>query len=146
MSNKALEHITATSIGLKTIILKKKHQIILDEPVDFGGKDTGMNPLAALLASLAGCENVIANMVAKEMNFTFHGIDFDIEGEFDPKGLMGDPNVRPYFQTIVIKTKVKTDESYERIKELQERTQERCPIFRTLEAAGIILETQWTKV
>jgi putative redox protein len=110
-----------------------------------GGKDSGPNPLSTLLSSLAGCENVIANMVAKEIGFDLQGIEFNVKGTLDPRGMMGDPNVKPYFENVVINAEVKTDESEKRVKELQEKTDQRCPVFTTLKAAGIELEPNWSK-
>ncbi|WP_412733836.1 OsmC family protein [Heyndrickxia acidicola] len=50
--------------------------MIIDEPTNMGGKDTGANPLGTLLGALAGCENVVTNMVAKEIDFNLKGIEF----------------------------------------------------------------------
>jgi len=58
-------------------------------------------------APLVGCENEIANLVAKEIKFCLRGIDFKVNGELDFRGLMGDPSVRTYFQTINIEAIVK---------------------------------------
>src|SRR5699024_7589648 len=58
-----------------------------------------------MLIALAGCENVVAHAVAKEMAFDLQGLTFDISGEFDPRGFMGDPNVRTYFETVTINVK-----------------------------------------
>jgi hypothetical protein len=57
-----------------------------------------------------------------------------VDGELDSRGLMGDPSVRPYFQTINIEAIVKTTESEERVQELKEKTDARCPVFNTLKA------------
>jgi putative redox protein len=110
-----------------------------------GGKDTGPDPLSALLSSLAGCENVIANFVAKEIEFDLQGIEFDITGILDTRGLMGDPEVKPYFEKVRVEAKVKTSESQERVDQLQKLTDERCPVFTTLKAAGIELQPRWVK-
>ncbi|WP_282201373.1 OsmC family protein [Collibacillus ludicampi] len=123
----------------------KNHEIIIDTTPAFGGKETGPDPLSLVLSALAGCENIVANLVAKEINFDLQGIEFDIRGEFDPRGLMGDPNVRPYFEKVTIHAKVKTSESEDRLKELQEITDSRCPVYTTLKAAGVELESNWVK-
>ncbi|WCK56267.1 OsmC family protein [Aneurinibacillus sp. Ricciae_BoGa-3] len=142
---KIIERVTAVSQGMQTKVRSKNHELIIDEPPAMGGKDTGSNPLGTLLSALAGCENVIANMVAKEINFDLQSIEFDIRGEFDPRGLMGDPNVRPYFQKVTINAKVKTSESEERVQELQEKTDLRCPVYTTLKAANVDLVPNWVK-
>ncbi len=110
-----------------------------------GGTDDGQDPLSNLLASLAGCENVIANMVAKEMEFDLKSIEFDVNGELDPRGLMGQADVRPYFEKVSVHAKVTTSESQDRIDELKEKTDARCPVYTTLKAAGVELEANWTK-
>jgi putative redox protein len=142
---KNVDRITAISQGMQTHARIKNHEIIIDTTPAFGGKETGPDPLSLLLSALAGCENIMANIVAKEINFDLQGIEFDIRGEFDPRGLMGDPNVRPYFEKVTVHAKVKTSESEDRIKELQEITDSRCPVYTTLKAAGVELEVNWVK-
>lgn len=142
---KSKVNITGQSFGMQSIIKAGNHTITIDEPETMGGKDTGADPLATLLSSLAGCENVIANFVAKEIGFDMQGMEFDITGIIDSRGLMGDPNVRPYFEKIRINGKVQTSESQERIDQLQKITDERCPVFTTLKAANIEMEVNWTK-
>ena len=142
---KLTSRITGVSQGLQTKVKSGNHHFIVDEPEEMGGKDGGPNPLSTLLGALAGCENIIANAVAKEINFDMQGIEFDIRGEFDNRGLKGEPNVRPYFEKVTIQAKVKTNEPEERIKELQEKTDLRCPLFTTLKAADVEMVTNWVK-
>jgi putative redox protein len=139
-------NITGQSIGMQSTIKAANHTIIIDEPAAMGGKDTGPDPLSTLLSSLAGCENVIANFVAKEIEFDLQGIEFDITGILDTRGLMGDPEVKPYFEKVRVEAKVKTSESQERVNQLQKLTDERCPVFTTFKAAGIELQPKWVKV
>jgi putative redox protein len=138
-------NITGQSTGMQSTIKAANHTIFIDEPAAMGGNDTGPDPLSALLSSLAGCENVIANFVAKEIEFDLQGIEFDITGILDTRGLMGDPDVKPYFEKIRIDAKVKTSESQERVDQLQKLTDERCPVYTTFKAAGIELQPKWLK-
>ncbi|HLR07722.1 MAG TPA: OsmC family protein [Bacillota bacterium] len=91
--------------GIKSIVKAGRHELIVDEGSQVGGNDEGPNPLQYMLIALAGCENVVAHAVAKEMAFDLQGLTFDISGEFDPRGFMGDPNVRTYFETVTINVK-----------------------------------------
>lgn len=143
---KSKVNITSQTTGMQSIIKAGNHTITIDEPETMGGKDTGADPLASFLSSLAGCENVIANFVAKEIEFDLQGMEFDITGILDSRGLMGVPNVRPYFEKIKINAKVHTSETQDRINQLQKTTDERCPVYTTLKAAGTELEVNWTKV
>lgn len=137
--------ITSTSEGMKSDIQAGKHNLIIDEPQQMGGTDQGADPLAAMLGSLAGCETVIANMVAKEIKFDLQNISFDINGTLDMRGLMGTADVKPYFDTVNIKAEVSTSETQDRVEELQEIVDQRCPVFTTLQAAGITLNVDWQK-
>ncbi|WP_059104392.1 OsmC family protein [Shouchella shacheensis] len=145
MADKMTFQVNSTSEGMRTDIEAGQHKIAIDEPENMGGKDSATDPLSTLLGSLAGCENVIANLVAKDIHFDLQGISFDIKGELDPRGLMGDPDVRPYFQKVSIEANVQTSETEERIQELQEKTDQRCPVYTTLEAAGVELHANWRK-
>lgn len=137
--------ITSHSEGMKSEVEAGKHTLVIDEPPQMGGTDQGADPLATMLGSLAGCETVIANMVAKEIDFDLQNISFDINGTLDMRGLMGTADVKPYFETVNIKAEVTTSESQDRVEELQEIVDQRCPVFTTLKAAGITLNVDWQK-
>ncbi len=130
---------------MRTDSVAGKHKIAIDEPVAMGGKDSAIDPLSAFLASLIGCENVMAQIIAKEMDFDLQGISFDVEGELDSSGLMGNLEVKPYFEKVVVKAVVETSESQERINEMQAAVDLRCPVFRTIKDAGIPIENEWVK-
>jgi putative redox protein len=122
-----------------------KHTIAIDEPESFGGKDSAIDPLSTLLASLIACENVMAQIIAKEMNFDLQSISFEVDGSLDLRGLMGNLEVKPYFDQVTVKASVITSEPQERIDELQKTVDLRCPIFRTFKDAGIPIENKWVK-
>ncbi|MEI5908059.1 OsmC family protein [Bacillus spongiae] len=139
-------NIDSTSQKVTTEVKAGAHTFFVDEPKNLGGNDKGANPLNTLLGSLAGCENYIANIVAKEMKFNLNGINFKIEGALDPRGLMGDASVKQYFETIIIEAEVDTDESEERIQELKEKTDSRCPVFNILKDTNFInIQSTWRK-
>ncbi|PYZ97511.1 osmotically inducible protein C [Alteribacter lacisalsi] len=122
-----------------------KHAFVIDEGTRMGGKDSGPNPLQSVLGALAACENVTARMAAKEMNFTFDSMDFQVRGEFDPRGFMGEPGVRPYFETVTIETTVKTEETEELLNELKEKVEARCPVYTMMKEAGVTMHDTWKK-
>lgn len=136
---------TGVSEKMKTQLNAGDHIFVIDEPEAFGGTNQGPDPLSTLLGALVSCENVIANFVAKEIDFDLQGIEYEVDGELDLRGLMGDSNVRTYFQWVKIDAKLRTSESEERILQLQELSDARCPIFQTLKAAGVDITSTWTK-
>ncbi|WP_046175719.1 OsmC family protein [Domibacillus indicus] len=145
LTDKMTFHVSGASEKFKTTIKSKQHEIILDEPKEIGGSDAGPDPLSYLLASLAGCENIIAVMVAQEMDFDLQSLQFDVKGQLDPKGMRGETGARVFFEKVWFKVIVNTTESDERIAELKEKTDARCPVLTMMRAAGIELEIDWTK-
>ncbi|QDP39069.1 OsmC family protein [Radiobacillus deserti] len=139
-------HVHGSTVGFQTIMHTGEHTVVIDEPNSEGGHDAGPDPLKVLLTSLAGCENAVANLVANEMDFDLQSIHFDIKATYDPRGLAGKADVRPYFSKVILDAKVKTSEPEERINELAEKTSDRCPVYATFEAAGIELESNWKSV
>lgn len=131
--------------GMRLDAIAGKHTIVIDEPELFGGKDSAIDPLSTLLASLIACENVMAQIISKEMKFDLQGISFNVEGSLDLAGLMGDLTVKPYFQQVTVHALIETTESEVRIAELQKAVDLRCPVFRTIKDAGIPIENHWVK-
>lgn len=140
-----VEQIKAVSKGMYTEGNSHDHKVIIDEPQNMGGTDQGANPLATLLISLTGCENAIANFVAKEIDFDLKGIEFEVRGDIDPRGMMGDETVRPYFKKITVDAKVNTSETEARVQELQKIVDARCPIYTTMVAADVEMVANWSK-
>ncbi|OIJ12291.1 osmotically inducible protein C [Anaerobacillus arseniciselenatis] len=143
--NKMTLMVNAKTEGITVTAKAGKHEFIIDEGKQMGGQDLGPNPLQSVLGALAACENVTARFIAREMNFDLQDISFKIKGEFDPKGFMGDPSVRPYFETVTVEATVTTSESDDRIKEMQEKVEARCPVYTMLKAANVELNDTWTK-
>lgn len=79
------------------------------------------------------------------MDFDLQGLTFQVTGAFDTRGFMGDSSVRPYFEEVSVDVQVKTTESDERIKELQEQVETRCPIYTLFYAAGVKMNDNWVK-
>ncbi|CEM06984.1 unnamed protein product [Vitrella brassicaformis CCMP3155] len=105
-----------------------KHAQFTDEPAKLGGQDKGPNPLETSLGALCGCLHVLSVGVANEMKMKFDKIDWTAKGELDVKGLKGDPNVQSHFQKVTVEGKIATNESDDRIHELLEKVERRCPL------------------
>ncbi|UII56298.1 OsmC family protein [Cytobacillus spongiae] len=145
MANKMTLKVNATTEGITVRANTGKHEFFIDEGKQMGGQDLGPNPLQSVLGALAGCENVTARFIAREMNFHLEDITFEINGTFDPKGFMGDATVRPYFERVTVEAKVKTEETDDRIKELQQKVESRCPVYTMLKAANVEMNDTWTR-
>ena len=58
---------------------------------------------------------------------------------------MGREEVRPHFQTIRVQATVTTDESEERLIEMVEETERRCPVYNLVMDAGVKTEMLWIR-
>jgi len=60
-----------------------EHRLIVDEPADRGGTDTGPRPTRLLAASLAGCIAITVEMYARRKGWDVDGLEVDVEMEYD---------------------------------------------------------------
>ncbi|HEX5376775.1 MAG TPA: OsmC family protein [Solirubrobacterales bacterium] len=63
------------------------HTVLVDEPVDAGGIDTGPSPARLLAASLAGCVAVTIEMYAERKGWDLGGVEVDVEAEHEGNAL-----------------------------------------------------------
>lgn len=64
-------------------------EFIIDEPTNAGGTNQGPTPVDYVIGALAGCMNVVAHIVAKEMDIELKSLSFEVEGDLDPARLYG---------------------------------------------------------
>ena len=103
--------------------------IIIDEPPSLGGTDHGANPVEYLLASYAGCLNVMGHLVAAELGFKLDKLEIEINGNINPDRLFGkDFTERAGFKKIDIKLKPYAKVSPEVLKQWTMEVENRCPI------------------
>jgi uncharacterized OsmC-like protein len=119
--------------------------LVTDEPEAHGGTGEGPSPLQTVIGALCGCEAVTFNRTAAEFAFAYRGIEFEAEFTIDIRGRLGNRAVRPHFQTVRLHAVVDTDESDERLREVVEETEARCPVFNLLNDAGVRLEMHWLR-
>src|SRR5690625_643606 len=138
--------VSGKSEGMKTYVKAGKHEIVVDEAEQMGGDNAGANPLQYLLTALTGCTNAVAHMAAEEINFDLQELSIKAAGEFDPRGFMGEPEVRSHFQTATITVDVKTSESEVCLTELKDMVTSCCHVYSTFITADIEMNDTWTIV
>jgi uncharacterized OsmC-like protein len=116
-----------------------------DEPEAHGGTGEGPSPLQTVIGALCGCESVTFHRTAAEYEFAYEGITFEAEYTIDIRGRLGVEGVRPHFQTIRVEAVVTTTEPEERLAEVVEETERRCPVFNLVTDAGVKTEMHWIR-
>lgn len=102
-------------------------EIIVDK---LGGENP--SPLHYQLAALAGCLNIVATLVAKDMGIEIGELSVEVEGIFNPSKFMGLEDGRAGFKEVKAVVKVKTDADEETLGKWLEKIEERCPISDNL--------------
>ena len=116
-----------------------------DEPEAHGGTGEGPSPLQAVLGALCGCESVTFRRTATELDFDYDKIEFEAEFTIDIRGRLGVRGVTQHFRTVRVQAVVTTLESEERLREVVEETEARCPVFNLINDAGVNLEVHWIR-
>ena len=117
--------------------------LVTDEPVEHGGTGEGPSPLQTVLGALLGCESVTFSRTAAEMGFAYQGIEYDAAYTIDIRGRLGVRGVTQHFQSVKVDAIVSTDETPERLAEVVEETEARCPVFNLINDAGVRIEMRW---
>lgn len=118
----------------KTIVeTRSGMKITIDEPERLGGGGEGPNPVEYLLASLAGCLNIVGSLVANEMDFHLNDLKFKITGKLDPAKFQGKSDAnRAGYQEIEVKVKAEADVDQKTLNEWLSKVESRCPVSDNL--------------
>ncbi len=117
----------------RVLVKARNFDLIIDEPENLGGDDRGANPVEFVLAALAGCLNVVGNLIAKEMDLKISNLKFEIEGELNPMKFLGKSSAeRAGYQNITAVVSGDTDADEKTIEEWLSRVEERCPVSDNL--------------
>ena len=118
----------------KTIVKARNFEIVIDEPAELGGTNDGPNPVEYVLGAFAGCLNVMAHVVAKELNITLRGIKIDISGPLNPARLFGQSfEERAGFKEISVVLKPDTDADDATLEKWAKAIEDRCPVSDNLQ-------------
>ncbi|PTX64275.1 putative OsmC-like protein [Melghirimyces profundicolus] len=145
-SENQLRKVKASSSWLgkmKTRQYVRDFTFLVDEPEKLGGTNEGPTPLEYVIGAFNGCLLVVIEMVAKEQQFLFKDVVIESYGTVDRRGLLGIADVLPHFQKVVNNITFVTEETNERLDNLQAEVQKRCPMYNLLVDAGIDVQLNW---
>lgn len=104
-----------------------------DEPPILMGNNKGPNAVELVLQALASCLTVGFVYNASAQGINVESLEFVTEGDIDLQGFLGvSKNVRPGYQNINLKYKVKADASEEKLNELWEYVKQTSPVLDIL--------------
>ena len=114
-----------------TKFVAKTRQFILtiDEPEGLGGTDQAANPVEFLLAAFAGSLNVMAHIVARELNFELKGLQIELDGDLNPSKVFGKPTSdRAGYKEIRVNIIPNADTNETTLNKWLEIIESRCPV------------------
>jgi uncharacterized OsmC-like protein len=101
-----------------------------DEPPVLLGTNKGPNAVELVLHALASCLSVGFIYNAAAWGIKVQSLDFTLEGDVDLHGFLGlSDKVRPGYQNIQVKYRVKADAPREKLEELCEYVQRTSPVL-----------------
>lgn len=119
--------------GMQVECNARTHTMILDEPAELGGTDTGKNPVEALLSALGACKCIVARCFAKAHRIDLQDIRVEVEGDLDPEGFQGkNPDAKIGFSAIRSKIYIKSSSPKEDIEKFVEFIDRTCPVADTI--------------
>ncbi len=92
--------------------------------------------IETVVGALCGCSAVTFERAAQELGLDYQGIDFDAAYRLDRCRLLGEAEVRPYFDTVDVDARVRTTAPSELLDQVVEVTERRCPVRNLLVDAG----------
>lgn len=115
------------------------HQVVIDQPLHGGGKDTGPTPLEYFLFAMTGCIGTVAKIVAHQDRITLRSIDVTVSGDIDMDGLMGRSDDAPVgFTRLVIEAKIDADLSEAEKTAFLTKVCHRCPLHANLTDRSVV--------
>lgn len=150
MENSHLETFKAKAQGngwpTKVDITDTEWELQLDEPIEDGGSNSGPNPMQYFTASLAGCQNEQAQVVADELSLNIEQININVEIDLDLSGFMGmADNSDGSYKNVRLDAVVLGEATDEQIANMGQKVDARCPILALLKASGCNIESNWRK-
>ncbi|MDP1647682.1 MAG: OsmC family protein [Rubrivivax sp.] len=121
--------------GRALLTIRGQH-VVTDSPPTLGGPNEAANPVEMLLSALASCAVFVCERAAQEMGIALNAVSATAAGDFDPRGVCGEP-FDPRFQGF--KVRLTLDGPNEAQSEaLLQAFKARCPVYTTLSRAAAV--------
>jgi uncharacterized OsmC-like protein len=115
------------------MVTARGHHFVVDSPPPLGGPNEEINPIDLLLSALATCGTFVCEKAAQEMSFPLDRVTVTVAGDFDPRGICGEP-VDPRLQAVRVRLAL-FGPNQPQAETLVAAFQSRCPVYTTLARA-----------
>lgn len=110
----------------------------------FGGADAAPSPLAYTLGALTSCNQISAQLVAKDLGVTLGEFSFSARGDFDPSVFVGGAEGNANFDAVTVEASVQTDADEETFATFVSELERRCPVTQLFKRSGLEYTSSWS--
>lgn len=120
-----------------------QHTFSSDTYPAFGGDDAAPSPLAYTLGALTSCNQISAQLVAKDLGVTLGAFTFSARGDFDPSVFVGGAEGNANFDAVTVEATVETDADEATFGKLVSELERRCPVTQLFKRSGLEYSSTW---
>ncbi|KAA1379802.1 OsmC family protein [Aeromicrobium fastidiosum] len=121
-----------------------RHDFRSDTYPAFGGTDASPSPLVYALGALTSCNQITAQLVAKDLGVTLGAFTFAAQGDLDPSVLVGGAEGNANFDAVSITASVQTDADEATFATLVSELERRCPVTQLFKRSGLDYTSTWS--
>lgn len=119
--------------GLCSHVTIRDHSLVVDEPEQLGGDDSGPNPVELVLAALGTCQEITYRAYATALGIPLDKVSVKLEGDIDLRGFFAvDDSVRPGYQKIRGTVHLESSAGEEALQQLRQAVNAHCPVLDIL--------------
>jgi len=118
----------------RALLTVRGQHIVTDSPPTLGGPNEAANPVELLLCALAGCATFVCERAAQELGIPLKAVSVTAAGDFDPRGVCGEP-IDPRFQGFKVRLALDGPDAAQ-CEMLLLAFKTRCPVYTTLSRAA----------
>ena len=118
---------------------------VIDEPVERGGTNEGPSPTETAFSALIGCTNVTGSKCADKLGVDVGHMTFEMEVDFDRRGVMLMEEVDVPFKAIRLDVTVDGTLSQAELDNVGSETAKYCAISKLFENSGTDVTVTWQK-
>ena len=122
------------------------HTFSSDTYPAFGGNDSAPSPLAYTLGALTSCNQIAAQLVAKDLGVTLGEFTISARGDFDPSVFVGGAEGDANFDSVSVQASVQTDADEDTFATLVSELERRCPVTQLFKRSGLEFTSSWTSL
>jgi len=113
--------------------IKRNFTLVIDEPVEFLGENTALNPQEALMAAFNACLMNTYVITAAMKGIKLEKVEVETEGELDLRGFMGiDKSVKPGYDEIYYTVRLRGNGTKEQYEEIHKAVMGTSPNYWTI--------------